>query len=62
VWTRKPTANPTPVISTMSSSMRTASESIRLASTAARAMGRDRIRSIAPLARSSAKPTPVVPQ
>ena len=35
-------------------------ESIRPAKTAERAIGRDRNRSIAPLARSSAKPTPVV--
>jgi len=44
----------------MSSSSRTASDSIRADSTALRAIGRDRNRSIAPLARSSAKPTPVV--
>lgn len=57
---RNPTANPTAVIAAMSSSRRTASDSIRPARTALWAIGSDRNRSIAPLARSSTKPTPVV--
>jgi isocitrate dehydrogenase (NAD+) len=58
-WNRKPVAMPTPVMSSTTKRFRTESEMVRPASTADRAMGSDRNRSIIPPARSSASPIPV---
>ena len=56
---RKPTSIPTAVMSTITNTLRTRSASVRPASTADRAMGSERNRSIRPLCRSSASPMPV---
>ena len=55
-----PTAIPTTVITSTTNTIRTRSPSVRPASTAERAIGSDRKRSISPVDRSSASPTPVV--
>ena len=58
-WMRNPTAMPTPVMRTRTETLRTPSAIVRPASTAERAMGSDRNRSMSPLFRSSARPMPV---
>ncbi len=52
-------ANPTMAISTRVNAERNRSEKVRPASTATRAIGSDRNRSMLPLARSSARPAAV---
>ena len=59
VWIRKPTRKPTTHISTMTKASRTRSARVRPASTADRAMGSERNRSMRPLFRSSARPIAV---
>jgi hypothetical protein len=58
-WKRKPTSTPTAVISSTWNSVLTVLELTLPASTAERAMGRERKRSIMPLERSSARPMAV---
>src|SRR4029077_3083911 len=55
----QPTMNPTRHISSTTNTLRTRSARVRPTSTAERAIGSERNRSIRPLLRSSASPTPV---
>ena len=57
---RKPTAKPTALMMITVKTLRTRSAVVRPASTAERAMGRARKRSIKPFWRSSASPTAVL--
>ena len=57
---RKPTAKATPVMMMMTKTLRTRSAEVRPASTAERAMGSARKRSIRPFCRSSDRPTAVL--
>jgi hypothetical protein len=59
VSTRNPTRYPMPTIKIMMKTLRTRSASVRPASTADRAIGSERKRSMSPLFRSSASPIPV---
>ena len=59
VWSRKPTAKPTASMSVTTRTLRQRSAIVRPASTAERAIGRERRRSMRPLPRSSASPTAV---
>ena len=59
MWMRKPMSVPTRTMRTTTARLRTVSEMVRPASTAERAMGRERKRSMIPLVMSSARPTPV---
>jgi len=59
VWMRQPTMKPTPTIKETTNTLRTRSASVRPASTAERDIGSDWNRSMRPLWRSSARPTPV---
>ena len=56
---RKPTRKPTITIRVMTIELRATSATVRPASTADRAIGSDRNRSMRPWRRSSARPTPV---
>ena len=58
-WMRKPTRKPTTIIITTTKKLRTRSAKDRPASTADRAIGSERKRSIRPLCRSSLSPMPV---
>ena len=59
MWYSKPTMKPTAVITITTKTLRTRSAVVRPTSTADRAIGSDRNRSINPAWRSSARPTPV---
>lgn len=59
VWMRKPTRNPMATTISTTATSRTRSDRLRPTSTAERAIGRDRNRSISPLCRSSARPMAV---
>ena len=59
LWKRKPTSVPTPTISRTTKKLRVMSASVRPASTAERAIGSERKRSIIPVRRSAASPTAV---
>ena len=59
VWTRKPTANPTATMSATTKTFRAASARVRPASTADRAIGSERKRSMRPVFRSVASPMAV---
>jgi hypothetical protein len=58
-WKRNPTRVPTTSMRQTTNRLRAVSDRVRPASTAERAMGRDRKRSTMPRVMSSARPTPV---